>query len=146
MIRGLFRADSRRRRPFVTAHLSIPSQSLSGDVRFLVDTGADSTLLAPADTVFLHLDVSRLPQGPPSTGVGGLTRTASVPATLTLGSLAYRLDLRVLVPSRQQQQALSRIPSLLGRDILSRFALILEERTDRVLLLTPDEADTLPLP
>lgn len=146
MIRGSFRAEGGRRRPFLTAHLTIPSQNLSGDVPFLVDTGADSTVLAPADAVFLRLDLARLPQGTPSIGVGGVTRTASTPATLTLDGVAYTLSLRVLIPGRQQRQALSRIPSLLGRDILSRFALILEERTDRVLLLTPDEADALPLP
>lgn len=33
------------------------------------------------------------------------------------------------------------MPSVLGRDILSRFALFMEERTQRVLLLEPDEAD-----
>ena len=37
------------------------------------------------------------------------------------------------------------IPSLLGRDILSHFALFLEERTNRVLLLEAHEADALPL-
>ena len=37
------------------------------------------------------------------------------------------------------------IPSLLGRDVLSHFALFLEERTGRVLLLEPHEADALPL-
>jgi len=38
-----------------------------------------------------------------------------------------------------------RIPSLLGRDILSHFALFVEERTNRVLLLEAHEADALPL-
>ena len=37
------------------------------------------------------------------------------------------------------------IPSLLGRDVLSHFALFLEERTGRVLLLEPHEAAALPL-
>ena len=38
-----------------------------------------------------------------------------------------------------------RIPFLLGRDVLSHFALFLEERTNRVLLLEAYEADALPL-
>ena len=38
------------------------------------------------------------------------------------------------------------IPSLPGRDILSRFALYMEERTGRVLLLEPAEAESLTLP
>jgi hypothetical protein len=70
-----------------------------------------------------------------------------VRATLTLDSFRYELSVRILAPrSRAQRQALARIPSLLGRDILSNFALLYEERTDRVLLLTPPEADALQLP
>ena len=40
---------------------------------------------------------------------------------------------------------ISPIPSLLGRDILTHFALFLEERTSGVLLLEPAEADALNL-
>ena len=40
----------------------------------------------------------------------------------------------------------SRIPSLLGRDLLSYFALFIEERSHRVLLREPDEADAVVLP
>jgi hypothetical protein len=55
--------------------------------------------------------------------------------------------LRILAPaSRNQQLALRTIPSLLGRDLLARFAVFLEERTNRVLLLDPQEADALTLP
>ena len=38
------------------------------------------------------------------------------------------------------------IPCLLGRDVLARFALFLEEQSERVLLLTHAEAGVLPLP
>ena len=38
------------------------------------------------------------------------------------------------------------MPSILGRDVLSRFALVLEERTHRVLLLEPEEADRVNWP
>jgi hypothetical protein len=112
----------------------------------LIDTGADSTVLAPGDVLALHLGARRFQQGPPSVGVGGTMRTAQVEATLTLGTLSYDISLRLLVPRRDQQGAVSRIPSLLGRDILAHFALIMEERTGRVLLLEPREADALPWP
>jgi hypothetical protein len=68
-------------------------------------------------------------------------------AVITLGQLSFNLDLRILAPQTlAQQRALARIPSLLGRDIIARFALVLEERTSRVLLLDPAEADALNLP
>jgi len=68
-------------------------------------------------------------------------------ATITLNNRAFQILLRILAPqSRQQQKALRTIPSLLGRDLLARFALFLEERTNRVLLLDPQEAEALKLP
>jgi predicted aspartyl protease len=144
MIRGRF--EGLRRRPFVTAHLSIPSQNISGQVSFLVDTGADSIVLAPADALFLGIDTAALQQGAPSIGVGGPTTTVNTAAILTLNNRVFNILLRILAPrSRQQQQALRTIPSLLGRDILSHFALFVEERTSRVLLLEPQEADALDL-
>jgi hypothetical protein len=146
MIRGVFRPEGSRRRPYVSAFLEIPSLSIAADVAFLVDTGADSTVLAPRDIVKLQIDPSPLQAGPRSAGVGGSTPTAQAPAVLTLGYLRHVFTLRLLVPTdRAQQRALGRIPSLLGRDILSFFALFLEERTDRVLLLDPAEAGALAL-
>jgi hypothetical protein len=62
---------------------------------------------------------------------------------LTLESLSMSLSLTILEPP---SDPLPTIPSLLGRDILSRFALFMEERTDRLFLLEPDEADALRLP
>ncbi|MPZ13003.1 MAG: hypothetical protein GEU73_01020 [Chloroflexi bacterium] len=147
MIRGYIRADSTRRRPFVEARLTIPSQRIAGDVPFLVDTGADAMLLAPTNALFLRMDLDRLPPGPPTTGVGGMTPTVLAGATLTVGAHTFDLTLRILAPATAaQRSALARMPSLLGRDILSHFALFFEERTDRVLLLTPEEANLLNLP
>ena len=147
MIRGTFVETTGRRRPVINAPIAIPSQNLMTRVTFLVDTGADTTLLSPRDAFRLGLNLALLPFGPSSAGVGGVTRTVITGATITLGPVTYRLSLRVLAPEgREQQQALSRIPSLLGRDLLGHYALFLEERTNRLLLLDPGEADSLNLP
>jgi hypothetical protein len=146
MIRGFFRETAGIRRPFITARVSIPSQNISDDVHFLVDTGADATLLAPVDVVRLRINVGQLPRAASSAGIGGVTRTASAAASLTLGTVAYDVRLRVLLPERRQQAALNRIPSLLGRDVLSRFALFMEDRSRRLMLLEPSEGASLPLP
>lgn len=147
MIRGRFEGLPGRRRPFITAHLSIPSQNIPGDVNFLVDTGADSIVLAPTDALFLGINTASLPQGAPSIGVGGPTPTVNADAVLTLNNRVFNILLRILAPrTRRQQRALRTIPSLLGRNILSRFALFVEERTNRVLLLEPQEANALNLP
>ena len=144
MIRGVLRHDGSRRRPFVSALLAIPSLQRSGDTAFLVDTGADSTLLAPRDASLFGVDLALFPPGPPSTGVGGTVRTVQTSATMTLGPHTYNLTLRILAPeTRAQRIALARIPSLLGRDILAQFALFYDDQEDLVLLLEPDEAALL---
>jgi predicted aspartyl protease len=147
MIRGQFITVGGRARPIILAHIAFPLAGVSGDVNLLVDTGADGTLLSPSDATKLGLDVTQLASDSSSLGVGGSVPTVHAEADLTLGGLTYRLRLRVLAPlSSAQRGALARIPSLLGRDLLSHFALFFEERTGRVLLLTPEEADTLALP
>ena len=146
MIRGYFATSAAHRRPFVNAHFDFPSLGLAGDIPLLVDTGADPTVLAPADAGRLEIPLAQLPSGPPSAGVGGTTLTVSVPATLTLDARSVAVTMRILTPQTpRQQRTLRRIPSLLGRDILSRFALFMEERSQRVLLLEPHEADALSL-
>jgi hypothetical protein len=141
VIRGYLRIDGSRARPFLLARLSIPAQRITGEVHFLVDTGADGTLLAPADAFLLGINIAALPPGPPSIGVGGRVPTVYAQANITLDTLTQTLPLRILAPrARPQRAAIAHIPSLLGRDVLADFALFFEERTSRVLLLTSEEA------
>ena len=90
------------------------------------------------------VDTTKLPKGTPSRGIGGVTETRTVAATLYFEdfSIAIDLSIDILEPSPDIQ---FRVPSLLGRDILSHFALFVEERTRKVLLIEPDEADALGL-
>jgi hypothetical protein len=116
-------------------------------VPLLVDTGADRTVLSPTDAIRLTrrfgVNLDDLPQGVPSTGVGGQAFTRAVRAVLNIESFSTPLTLTVLEPILSR---LLSIPSLLGRDVLSHFALFMEERTSRVLLPEPHEANTLDLP
>ncbi|MGI8550918.1 MAG: aspartyl protease family protein [Dehalococcoidia bacterium] len=147
MIRGRLVGGRGYSRPYVTVRVMVPSQNVDDDVSFLVDTGADSTLLSPSDALYLGIDLSQLPHGDVMSGVGGTTSTVMAESTLGLGDRSFDLALRILVPNAGEPSGvLNRIPSLLGRDILAHFALFLEERTRRVLLLKPDEADRLNLP
>jgi hypothetical protein len=134
-----------RTRPFVDAVFEFPTLGRGLRVELLVDTGADRTVLAPLDAAKLGADLTALPAGLPSTGIGGQMPTRTIPARITLGTFSTPLALTILT-SRPGASRVLRIPSLPGRDILSPFALFVEERTGRVLLLTPDEADALPLP
>ncbi len=147
MIRGYFLTRGDRLRPFVDAIVEIPGVSRALDVTLLVDTGADYTVLAPLDAVRLSsrlgIDVAALPQGNPSAGVGGWVETRTIDAVLTLGSFSMSLTITIL---EAPTGPLAPIPSLLGRDVIAHFALFMEERTRRVLLLEPAEVAALPLP
>lgn len=146
MIRGYYATLGTRQRPLIDAVLHFPGINGVLDARLLVDTGADRTVLGTLDArrlqAELGLDLATLSEGVPSIGVGGQTPTRIIEAELTLDTFATLLMLAILEPRPGQPP----IPSLLGRDILSRFALFLEERTKRVLLLVPEEADRLHLP
>ena len=144
MIRGYFYTTGIRRRPFVQALFSFSTLGRSLEVPLLVDTGADRTILAPIDANRLSLDLSSLPPGQPGTGVGGQMNTRLIEAVISLDNFILPLTLTILEPQSPDRTSL--IPSLLGRDIISRFALFIEERTNRVLLLEPQEVDTLNIP
>ena len=69
------------------------------------------------------------------------TRSAKLTLTLAHESIA----ITVFLPDRSAR-GMTDIPSLLGRDYLSRFAQFLDQRTGSIPLLEPAEADALTLP
>ena len=135
MIRGYFSTIGTTRRPFVFAFLQFPALGPEYfDVELLVDTGADRTLLAPMDARRMGIDPLAFPSDIPSTGISKEPLpTRRVEAELTLHSFSTPLTL--YIPETELF-----IPSILGRNIISQFALYLEERTDTVLLLDESEA------
>jgi hypothetical protein len=148
MIRGYFSIEQGRRRPFLDAVFQFPTlNNQQLQVPLLVDTGADRTILSPTDALRLSrrfgTNLADLPQSAPSTGVGGQAPTKTIDAVLYINSYSASLTLTILEPIPGR---LLPIPSLLGRDILSHFALFMEERTGKMLLLEPAEAESLTLP
>ena len=115
-------------------------------VRFLIDTGADHTSLGHNEVFRLvgeyGIDLTQLRAGRQIRGIGGVTRTRVAQAVLEFGDFSTDLQIAMLEPTPGQPTG---IPSLLGRDVLSHFALFMEERTDRVLLLEPHESNRLEL-
>ena len=64
MLRGRF-GDSTGR-PYIEGRLIIPRLNIKSDMSFLVDTGADRSLLMPGDGRRLAIDYSKL--GQPTVG------------------------------------------------------------------------------
>ncbi|MCL5946872.1 MAG: retroviral-like aspartic protease family protein [Chloroflexi bacterium] len=144
MIKGYLTGSPGRRRPFVHAVVEFPALAKQLDVELLIDTRADHTVLAPRDAQRLGVDLTALGPGQPSIGVGGQMQTHTIVAVVLLETfITEPFSLTILDPL---PGAVLPIPSLLGRDLLSHFALFLEERTSRALLLEPSEVDELHLP
>ncbi len=147
MIRGYFSTMGGGRRPFLSAVIQFPTLNQRLEIPLLVDTGADRTILSPRDarqmSRRLGFDLTSLPRGAPGAGVGGQTNTRIIDAILVLDNFSVPLTLSILEPPPGPP---SPIPSLLGRDVLSQFALFMEEHTGRLLLLDPQEASSLNLP
>ena len=140
--------EANRRRPFIEAVFQFPTVDEGFEVPILIDTGADRTILAPLDALRLTLqfgiDFTAFEQGLPSTGVGGQVSTRLVDVDIRLDTFSTSIQLTVL--EQPESGPISPIPSLLGRDIISRFGLFVDQRTERVLLLEDDEVNALHLP
>ena len=48
-------------RPYLEARVILPNLKIGGDVSFIVDTGADRTVLMPIDVKRMGIDYKKLP-------------------------------------------------------------------------------------
>ena len=108
----------------------------SRDVRFLIDTGAEGTVLHPADAHHIlgddlhRIDFERDFHHVAGLGVGGAVDRVVRDATLTLRSedrRFYPIEMPILIarptPAEPGEHGNWRLPSLLGRDFLRHFSL-----------------------
>ena len=101
MLRGEFNPHTGR--PSLKSRLTLPCLRVSGEVAWLVDTGADSSLLNPSDALLLGIDFSQLRGRAESRGVGGRAETYIEQAMLVfdepgIGFHIYVRDLAVSKP------------------------------------------------
>ena len=121
MIYGVILPDGRLT---LEGFVFLPALQITGRVIFLVDTGASSTCLHPSDSVNLGIDLTQLDYTSSSRGVGGIADYSPQDAYLLFSSdeagVWRRLDLQIAKPADHNQ----RLPSLLGRDILSQWTML----------------------
>lgn len=128
--------------------ITLTSHNRSSDVRFLIDTGADATVLHPNDAYRLlgdelyRIDFERDSRRIAGLGVGGGAERVVRDATLTLRSVdgeSYSMEMPILIarpePAEPGDHGNWRLPSLLGRDFLRhfRFELFCGERREAAL-------------
>lgn len=103
---------------------------------FLVDTGADSTVLMPIDSNWLNINFSNFGQSQKIESASGKLDAIFVRAELSFiddlrGALVYPTSIFVAIPKPE----LKDVPSLLGRDILNYWVLTMAEKVN---VLTAD--------
>jgi hypothetical protein len=126
----------------MAAVVHIPSQGLYGEVSFLVDTGADTSVLMPVDAERLGVRYGQLAQTTRTTGMGGESEDFVEPASLVFredNDLLHVYDI-ALVIARQRSELLI-LPSLLGRDVISRWKLTMDQSSSFLgaVIVTSDD-------
>ena len=121
MLKGRFGDTSRR--PYLEGRLLIPRVSADANISFCVDTGADSTVLMPADGITMNLDYNELTLGSrPSVGFGGITYPYEEEAVLIFIEPGHAIHVyRISLIISQPEADLLGLPSVLGRDILNQW-------------------------
>ena len=131
MLRGRFGDTSGR--PYIEGRLILTRLGIAGDVSFLVDTGADNSLLMPLDGVRLGIDYSALSGSVQCIGIGGLTNHYIEPATLVfaepgLNLYLYMIQLQIAAASPD----IMNVVSLLGRDVLRHWRMVCDPTRNRL--------------
>jgi len=136
-IRGEWqKCDDGVTRPVVVASV-LDAENQPRAEYFLVDSGADRTVLSAAILAKLQLAATEPPQGTGLVGVGGQTPYVLVTATLVFvrdgGGIA-----RVHGEFAAFADPAATDFSVLGRDVLNHFDVILSRPQEEVLLLAPN--------
>ena len=142
MLRGFF--GDLTGRPYIDARISIPELGIVDEIPFLIDSGADRTYLSAADAAYIGIDVSKLTNPISVAGVGGSSRAFQQRALLAFTDgrtvSVFAVEMGIASPSEPPRDA----PSLLGRDILARWTLLLDQPRGRIWAKVKGADVTLP--
>ena len=103
--------------------LVIPRLEIYGNIRFLLDTGSESTCIHPADSLKLDIPFDRLIALTMSYGIGGSSPYNTELAVLSFVDDVVMQSYRISVDIAEPTTANAFFPSLLGRDVLNRWCM-----------------------
>ena len=132
MIAGYFAADGS---PYVWCQLTIPGLDVFGSVRFLVDTGSDTTILHPYAGTRIGCPFDRLTRPEEFIGAGGTHVYYREPAIIEFydddsAPREIEIDLYIGKP----HPVTNGLDSLLGRDVLNELEMEYAPRRERLSL------------
>ncbi|RJS86140.1 hypothetical protein CW713_00665 [Methanophagales archaeon] len=142
-INGFFRNDA----GYVNALLFSEEMEISETIEFLVDTGASRTTLLDKDAIYLGIEYGKLRKSEQDmSGIGGSVETYVIDGSVLLfGEYGIKTSVFVLKHpleemNEEERIKILRFPSILGRDVISRFRLIFD-RVKGELLLSKEEKE-----
>src|SRR6266436_5392717 len=99
-------------RPYIEGRVVLPRLRIVANITFIVDTGADGTVLMPLDGVRMGIDYSQLQNVVDSVGIGGVSHDFSEGSIITftdsVNLYVYTLTIRISAPSPE----IMTVPSL----------------------------------
>ena len=126
---------------YVAAVLECRSLSVRDTVEFLVDTGASRTTICDKDVTRLSIDLGKLEKlSEGMLGIGGLVDTYVLrDAKLTFRreegqSHVEEFDRIYVLKHAILDERIMRIPSILGRDMINKHALVYDKRHERAYI------------
>lgn len=132
-IRGFFELGA----PYIAGLIKCPDLDLAVPLRLLIDTGASRTVISDKDAVKLGLDYAKLEKLESGLiGIGGEVETYALNRVSLLfrsngGIHEEEIDIMVLRHQKMNGRV-RKIPSLLGRDILNKYALSMSAKKNFV--------------
>ena len=128
-------------RPRIKALVRFPRFDVISNISFLLDTGADATLISHHDAVAMGIKTKLLRRPTLVTGVGGELKLFPEQAQATFeaanGKLyIYNQKLNIAAPNGPNQ-------SLLGRDIIDRWKILYDPMKSSLLIMELDADKTV---
>jgi hypothetical protein len=129
-------------RPYLEALVFLPRLNLTGGVSFLVDTGADQTVLMPTDSMRMGINYGSLLPAHVLSGIGGTCKSFKESALIMFSdeSNAQLVVYAIEILIAKRKAAHLRCASLLGRNVLHRLRMTYDFRQKKIVF-TASSAD-----
>ena len=132
---------------YVVAVLESDALGMRETIEFLVDTGASRTTICDKDAIRLGIDFGKLEKlGEGMLGIGGVVDTYVLKDVKLVfrredeKSHVQNFERIYILKHAVLDERIMRIPSILGRDILNKYALVYDKRHEKAYIT--DEALT----
>ena len=126
--------------PFIDSIFICEDLGIEESIEFLIDTGASRTTITDSDAIRLRINYQRLnklEQG--LTGIGGDVETYSIRKVNLLFKINSEyfiedIDEILVTKHTQNLEKVKWIPSILGRDFLNKYVVIIDAQQGKVVL------------